>query len=91
MVTENIVTNLKTFLIAISYIIIGVCLQKLIFNYKEVEKSEHVIVLALIASLSLTAITLDDLSTRILFGYLILFGTVYVLAKEMRQKNKGSK
>lgn len=83
---ENMLLDLKNVLAILSFIVLGICFEKLFFTRKEVKKSENVIILVLMTSLSLAVMTFDELITRVFFGYLIFFGIIYVLSREMRQK-----
>ncbi len=91
MVTDNIVNSLKSLLETLSYGILIGCLVHLIFNYSKDDKKSNIVALAFMTSLSVIIITWDDLTMRIIFGYIILIGTAIFLAKEMRTKNKKSK
>lgn len=83
---ENMLIDLKNVLAILSFIVLGICFEKLFFTRKEVKKSENVIILVLMTSLSLAVMTFDELITRVFFGYLIFFGIIYVLSREMIQK-----
>jgi hypothetical protein len=87
MFSPDTLSILKYVLLTITVTIFGGCLLKIIFDSKDIKKSENVVALSMITTLCIIFMMLESFEGRMLASYAVLGGTVFILAKEMRKTN----